>query len=84
MIHLARKYGGDMIHPCWEKRHPYPHSLLTEEDIACMRSEGFEVVCWHEERRDELEKLVGKGFWGITTNDPALLKALLEEREPSS
>ena len=84
MIHLARKYGGDIIHPCWEKRHPYPHSLLGEEDIACMRAEGFEVVCWHEERRDELEKLVEKGFWGITTNDPVLLKGLLEGRELSS
>jgi len=77
MVYLARKYGGDIIHPCWEKRHPHPHTLLSGEDIAYMNSEGFEVVCWHEERREELEQLVVRGFWGITTNNPELLKDIL-------
>jgi len=43
-----------------------------------MNSEGFEVVCWHEERKEELKELVRKGFWGITTNDPEKLKVLIE------
>jgi glycerophosphoryl diester phosphodiesterase len=80
MVLLARKFGGDIIHPCWENRHPYPHTLLAEEDITFMNSEGFEVVCWHEERREELERLATLGFWGITTDDPILLKDILKDK----
>ncbi len=83
MVLLARKFQGDIIHPCWEGRHPYPHTLINEEEIAQMKAEGFEVVCWHEERREELEKLAVKGFWGITTNDPPLLREILDRAQGS-
>jgi glycerophosphoryl diester phosphodiesterase len=79
MLSLAEKYCGDIIHPCWEDKHPYPHRLITSEDIKQMKSEGFEVVCWHEERPRELRELVKKGFWGITTNDPLILKEIIDE-----
>ncbi|NPA41695.1 MAG: glycerophosphodiester phosphodiesterase [Aquificae bacterium] len=78
MVALSRKYNGDIIHPCWENKHPTPHKLISEEDILHMNSEGFEVVCWHEEREEELRELIKKGFWGITTNNPQLLKHLIE------
>ncbi len=32
MIAFARKYKGDIIHPCWENKHPYPHTLISKED----------------------------------------------------
>jgi len=79
MVSFAKKYHGDIIHPCWEKKHPYPSTLITSEDIKFMNSEGFEVVCWHEEREEELKELVKKGFWGITTNDPEALGRILAE-----
>ncbi len=79
MVAFGRKYHGDIIHPCWENKHPFPHTLITREDVEHMNSEGFEVVCWHEEREDELRELVKKGFWGITTNDPEKLKEIIEK-----
>ncbi|EDP75764.1 glycerophosphodiester phosphodiesterase [Hydrogenivirga sp. 128-5-R1-1] len=79
MVTFGKKYHGDIIHPCWEDKHSFPHTLISEEDIRHMTSEGFEVVCWHEEREDELRELVKKGFWGITTNDPAKLVSILKE-----
>ena len=78
MVALGKKYFGDIIHPCWEDKHPFPHTLISSEDIKHINSEGFEVVCWHEERERELKDLVGKGFWGITTNDPVKLKEIIE------
>lgn len=78
MVSLTRKYQGDIIHPCWENKHPFPHTLISTEDIKHMKSEGFEVVCWHEERKTELKELVKKGFWGITTNDPESLRKIID------
>ena len=79
MVELSRKYSGDIIHPCWEDKDPYPSTLLDGESIRYMNGEGFQVVCWHEEREDELRALAGKGFWGITTNDPPLLRRILSD-----
>ncbi|RLJ70677.1 glycerophosphoryl diester phosphodiesterase [Hydrogenivirga caldilitoris] len=79
MVSLARKYQGDIIHPCWEDKHPFPHTLISSEDIEHMKGEGFEVVCWHEERESELRELVKKGFWGITTNDPEKLRDIVDK-----
>lgn len=77
MVSLARKYNGDIIHPCWESKHPFPHTLISSQDIKYMKAEGFKVVCWHEERKEELKHLVKKGFWGITTNNPLRLKKVI-------
>jgi glycerophosphoryl diester phosphodiesterase len=79
MIEIALRYGGDIIHPCWEDKDPFPSSLISPEDVEMMEGEGFRVVCWHEEREEELKRLSKKGFWGITTNDPSLLRKILHE-----
>ncbi len=84
MVGLAKKYWGDIIHPCWEDKHPRPHTLISREDIEHMRSEGYKVVCWHEEREEELKELITKGFWGITTNEPLLLKRMIRSKFPAS
>ncbi len=79
MIRLANKYKADIIHPCWERKHPYPHVLIDRENITTMNSAGYKVVCWHEERREELVRLLKIGFWGITTDDPFLLRNLINQ-----
>ena len=76
MIRLTKKYECEFAHPCWEHRHPYPHELISKEDITKLNEEGIEVISWHEERPDELKELLKKGFYGITTNNPKLLKVL--------
>ena len=33
MVLLAKRYHCEVVHPCWESRAPYPHSLLSRETI---------------------------------------------------
>lgn len=66
-IALARGCGARYVHPCWE-RHPAPHTMLTPEWLARVRSEGLGVVCWHEERPDVLRALLRMGVSAVCTD----------------
>jgi len=84
MILLSHRYQCDVVHPCWESRAPYPHSLLSREGISRLQEAGLKVIVWHEEREDELRRLLDLGVDGICTNDPERLKNLRDlahERE---
>lgn len=79
MVLLAGRYGCAGVHPCWEARDPYPHRLLSAGQITQLREQGFRVTLWHEEREDELRKLIALGPDAICTNTPAKLRALMDE-----
>jgi glycerophosphoryl diester phosphodiesterase len=79
MVFLAKRYHCEVVHPCWESRAPYPHSLLSRETIIRIYEAGLKVILWHEEREDELEHLLNLGVDGICTNEPKRLKRMRDE-----
>ncbi|HUR01227.1 MAG TPA: glycerophosphodiester phosphodiesterase [Nonomuraea sp.] len=72
-VALARGCGARSVHPCWE-RHPTPSALLTPEWLARVRGAGLGVVCWHEERPDELRALLRLGVSAVCTDRLDLLR----------
>jgi len=76
MVSLPLRYQCDAVHPCWESRAPFPHRLLSRETISLLHEAGLKVIVWHEEREEELRRLLDLGVDGICTNDPELLKNL--------
>jgi glycerophosphoryl diester phosphodiesterase len=77
-VALARACGARYVHPCWE-RHPAPHTLLTPEWLARVRGEGLGVVCWHEERPDELRALLRLGVSAVCTDRLDLMRDVAAE-----
>lgn len=73
----AQAVEADMLHLCWESGSPTPHQLLTPELIRSIRGAGLGIVLWHEERPEELQKLVQMDVDGICTNTPDRLDAVL-------
>ena len=71
-VQLARSIGATYVHPCWE-RLPNPSSLLTPEWIARIRQAGLGIICWHEERPEEIAALRQLGVDGICSDAPELL-----------
>ena len=71
-VALARGVSADYVHPCWE-RFESPSSLLTEEWITQVRADGLGIVCWHEERPQEIAALNALGVEGICSDQPELL-----------
>jgi glycerophosphoryl diester phosphodiesterase len=72
-VALAQSIQADYVHPCWERRAPQPHKLLTSEWIAAVRTANLGIVCWHEERPDEIEELWNLGVDAICSDMPELL-----------
>lgn len=79
LVHLARAYRTGGVHPCWEHRAPYPHRLLDAAAIALLRQAGLTLTLWHEERESELRALVALGPDAICTDEPALLRRIVDE-----
>ena len=78
MTLLAGRHGADGVHPCWEARAPRASALLTVEDVAALHAAGLKATLWHEERPDELARLIGLGVDAICTDNPARLRALVD------
>ena len=78
LVRLARAYGADGVHPCWEGRSPRPHRLLDAALVERVRREGLALTLWHEERDDELRALVALCPDAICTNTPAALRAIVD------
>jgi glycerophosphoryl diester phosphodiesterase len=70
-VELARSIGATYVHPCWE-RFPNPSTLLTREWIARVRRAGLGIICWHEERPEEIAALRQLGVDGICSDAPEL------------
>ena len=72
-IKLAQSVNASYVHPCWE-RFPDPSTLLTTEWIARVREAGLGIICWHEERPEEIATLCQLGVDGICSDAPELLQ----------
>lgn len=79
LVRLAQAYRADGVHPCWEHRSPTPHRLLDAAAVAQVRQAGLALTLWHEERKGELQALVALGPDAICTDDPALLRRIVDE-----
>ncbi len=79
LVRLARAYQADGVHPCWEHRAPYPHLLLDAAAVTLLRQSGLNITLWHEERESELRALVALGPDAICTDEPALLRRIVDE-----
>ena len=71
-VQQAQAVGATYVHPCWE-RFPNPSNLLTPEWVARVRAAGLGIVCWHEERPEEIAGLARVGVDGICSDAPELL-----------
>ena len=80
LVHLARAYRTDGVHPCWDGRAPRPHRLLDAEFIGRLRRASLAITLWHEEREDELRALAALAPDAICTNTPAVLRAIVDAR----
>jgi glycerophosphoryl diester phosphodiesterase len=69
---LARSVCANYVHPCWE-RLPHPGALLTPEWVARVREADLGIICWHEERPEEIAALRRVGVDGICSDAPELL-----------
>ena len=72
-IQLAQAVRADFVHPCWE-RFEHPSSLLTPGWVARVREADLGIICWHEERPDEITALRRVGVDGICSDSPELLR----------
>ncbi len=71
-VRQAQAIAANYVHPCWE-RYPNPSSLLTPEWMARVREAGLGVICWHEERPEEIAGMASAGVDGICSDAPELL-----------
>ena len=72
-VKLAQAIKADFVHPCWENRAEQPHKLLTERWIEAVRAAKLGIVCWHEERPEEIAALKALGVDAICSDKPELL-----------
>ncbi len=79
-VKLAQAIGATYVHPCWE-RYPHPSALLTPMWIQRVRKAGLGIICWHEERPEEIAALQKLGVDGICSDAP---ERLLREKLPGS
>ena len=56
-VSLAKSAKADIIHFCWE-RHPYPHTLLTNELMETCAKSGLQVMILNEARTAEIRVII--------------------------
>jgi glycerophosphoryl diester phosphodiesterase len=71
-VQLARSIGAEYVHPCWE-RYAHPSSLLSPYWVQRVREAQLGILCWHEERPEEIAGLRQVGVDGICSDAPELL-----------
>jgi len=73
-VQLAGSARANFVHPCWE-RLEHPRSLLTPDWVARVREADLGIICWHEERPEEIAALRRAGVDGICSDAPELLRS---------
>ncbi len=83
-LDFCKRVGAEFVLPAWEARHPYPDMLIDTNWIELLMNRGVNVISWHEERREVLERLINMPLYGICTNDPPLVRGMIGEGSDSS
>jgi len=71
-VKLAQSIQTSFVHPCWGHL-PHPSALLTPEWVAHVRQADLGIICWSEQRPDEIAALRRLGMDGICSDAPELL-----------
>jgi glycerophosphoryl diester phosphodiesterase len=71
-VKLAQSIQASFVHPCWGHL-PNPSALLTPEWVAHVRQADLGIICWSEQRPDEIAALRRLGVDGICSDAPELL-----------
>jgi glycerophosphoryl diester phosphodiesterase len=79
-VKLAQAIDATYVHPCWE-RYPHPSALLNPAWIKRVREAGLGIICWHEERPQEIAALRKLGVDGICSDAPELLLPRTSENQ---
>jgi glycerophosphoryl diester phosphodiesterase len=72
-VKLAQSIQASFVHPCWQ-RFEHPSTLLTPEWMERVRQADLGIICWHEERPDEIAALRRAGVDGICSDALELLR----------
>jgi glycerophosphoryl diester phosphodiesterase len=80
LVQLASAYRVEGLHLCWESRAARPHRLIDRAAIDRLHRAGLAITLWHEEREDELQKLVALEPDAICTDTPAVLWHIVDAR----
>jgi glycerophosphoryl diester phosphodiesterase len=78
LVQLASAYRVNGVHLCWESRAARPHRLVDRAAIDRLHRAGMAITLWHEERDDELQKLVALEPDAICTNTPEVLRHIVD------
>ena len=79
-VPILSALNANYFHPCWEDRSPEPYELVDSEFLSYLKNLGFGSISWAEDRPSVVEKLLDKGFDGISTNRPDLVYSIRERR----
>ncbi len=79
-VPILSALNANYFHPCWEDRSPEPYELVNSEFLSYLKNLGFGSISWAEDRPSVVEKLLDKGFDGISTNRPDLVYSIRERR----
>jgi glycerophosphoryl diester phosphodiesterase len=71
-VKLAQSIQASFVHPCWGHL-PNLSALLTPEWVAHVRQADLGIICWSEQRPDEIATLRRIGVDGICSDAPELL-----------
>ena len=71
-VKLAQSVQANFVHPCWGHL-LHPSALLTPEWVAQVRRADLGIICWSEQRPDEIAALRRLGVDGICSDAPELL-----------
>ncbi len=71
-IRCARAEGFGILQPGRE--------MLSQEFCDAVHEKGMHANVFYADTREDMERFIGWGIDGILTNDPALLKEVLQER----
>jgi glycerophosphoryl diester phosphodiesterase len=71
-VKLAQSIQASFVHPCWGHL-PNPSALLTPEWVAHVRQADLGIICWSEQRPDEIAALRRVGVDGICSDALELL-----------
>jgi len=71
-VKLAQSIQANFVHPSWGHL-PNPSALLTPEWVAHVRQADLGIICWSEQRPDEIAALRCLGVDGICSDAPELL-----------
>lgn len=76
VVDMAKDAGAEFVHFCWE-RYSKPTALLSAKFLDKAKKAGLKVILWHEERPEELRRIIRlRDVFGVCTDMPDLARRI--------